>query len=227
MSLLGNLIRLVPLQLCELPYHVEFESSGTKGLVEQKQRLNSSIDDDASRISSLDPVKNLDESGRPKLALFLKEIVDEALKFVNDIVPSTFQEGAFKASKPAIAKVKPLNRNISCTELSKIPWSTFEIPRQISNGDLDSGEAWFARTSQHENRAGEGTASFEEFDWGLRVDHSEHEREYTPEIVDSYKVLDWDLETGADGLSIEKYSHIKMNSKCESVGSRGVCRRAF
>lgn len=202
MAPLGNLVRLSPLQLNELPFHAEFQSSGTGSLGEQYHNLDLSRDDNL-----------LDQGGRPRLVFFLKEVLEEALQFVNDTVPSTFREGGLKASQPATAKVKLLNRDISSTELSEIPWPASRIPRQPSKGDLESGEAWFARISRHENRAGEGTASFEELDWGLRVDHSEHERDYTPEVIDSYKVLDWDSETGVEGLSIDKYSQIRMNSK--------------
>lgn len=210
---LGNLIRLLPLQLTELPFHAEFQSSGTESLEEQNYNSNSSKDDNLGKSRSLDAVNVLDQNGRPRLLFFLKEVLDEALQFVNDTMPSTFREGGLKVSVPATAKVRLLGRDISSTELNQIPWSTSRIPRQISNGDLDSGEAWYARISQHENSAVDGSADFGEFDWGLRVDHSEHEREYTPEVIGSYKVLDWDSETGADGLSIDTYSHVKMNSK--------------
>ena len=47
---------------------------------------------------------------------------------------------------------------------------------------------------------GPGTANWVEFDHGLRLEHSEKERLYTPAVYDSYRVLDWDKEILADGL---------------------------
>ena len=55
-------------------------------------------------------------------------------------------------------------------------------------------ESWFARESLHENKAEEGTATWEEFDHGLRVDHSQHEKEYTPDVQDAHEIMNWDEE---------------------------------
>ena len=54
------------------------------------------------------------------------------------------------------------------------------------------GEAWFARRSKHEDKSEAGTASWAEFDAGLREQHSEHERDYTPGVMDAHKVCEWD-----------------------------------
>lgn len=61
---------------------------------------------------------------------------------------------------------------------------------------MDHGEAWFARRSRHPPRRETGTADWEEFDAGLRVEHSEKERMYTPDVYESYRVLDWAGELG-------------------------------
>jgi len=67
-----------------------------------------------------------------------------------------------------------------------------DIPKEARpGGDVDTVEAWFARTSIHENAAKDGTASWEEFDSGLRADHSQHEMDYTPGVRDAHRVLDW------------------------------------
>ena len=71
----------------------------------------------------------------------------------------------------------------------------------------------FARKSTHANKAEDGTATWEEFDNGLRVLHSEHERDYTPDVYDSHKVLDWDAETDALGEELGDYRDVKMSSK--------------
>ena len=70
----------------------------------------------------------------------------------------------------------------------------------------------FARKSTHVHKPETGTATWEEFDSGLRVQHSEHEREYTPDVFDSFKVLDWDAETDALGDELGEYRDVKMSS---------------
>ena len=70
----------------------------------------------------------------------------------------------------------------------------------------------FARKSTHVNKAENGTATWKEFDGGLRVQHSEHEREYTPDVFDSFKVSDWDREIDALGDELGEYKDVKMSS---------------
>ena len=83
----------------------------------------------------------------------------------------------------------------------------------------DSHETRFARKSTHTNKADTGTATWEEFDQGLRADHSEHEREYTPDVFDSFKVLDWDRETDAFGDELGDYQDVKMSSTFQRIPS--------
>ena len=49
------------------------------------------------------------------------------------------------------------------------------IARNWSNGRKPA-EAWFARRSRHANHSDEGTADLDEFDHGLRNDHSRNEQ---------------------------------------------------
>ena len=44
------------------------------------------------------------------------------------------------------------------------------------------------------------------------MQHSENEAEYTPDVFDSFKVLDWDQETNEFGGDIEEYDDVKMSS---------------
>lgn len=71
--------------------------------------------------------------------------------------------------------------------------------------------ARFARKSTHTNESKLGTASWDEFDAGLRVRHSEHEAEYTPDVYDCFKVLDWDQETDGFGGDVTEYGDVKMS----------------
>ena len=75
----------------------------------------------------------------------------------------------------------------------------------------------FARKSTHTSKSETGTATWEEFDGGLRVQHSEHEREYTPDVFDSFKVLDWDAETDTLGEELGEYRDVKMSSMSINV----------
>ena len=74
----------------------------------------------------------------------------------------------------------------------------------------------FARKSTHTNKSELGTASWDEFDAGLRVRHSEHEAEYTPDVYDCFKVLDWDQEINDFGGAIGEYGDVKMSSTFQS-----------
>lgn len=48
-----------------------------------------------------------------------------------------------------------------------------------------------ARQSEHVDSAAPGTASWSEFEAGLRVDHAEHEMGYTPSVAGVERLLEW------------------------------------
>lgn len=198
---LGNLVRLVPLHLRELPAHpaLTAQSSTGHGLPSGSQSRG-----DATSASS----------GRPQLLPFVKEILDQATSFVDDVLPRTFSELNEKRSTPAAAKVKVLKRELDAQELSQIPWATGKIPRKVTLPRESRGESWFARRSCHANQSQTGTASLAEFEQGLLDDHSAHEQQYTPNVSDARHVLDWDAETAFTGLGLgAPYSHVRMCSE--------------
>ena len=93
-----------------------------------------------------------------------------------------------KWSPPAKAPVTLFQHDLAADAIPKpsaIPITVSESP---------STEHWFARESLHENKAEEQTASWEEFDHGLRVDHSQHEMDYTPDVLDAHEIMNWDSE---------------------------------
>jgi hypothetical protein len=56
-------------------------------------------------------------------------------------------------------------------------------------------EHWFTRRSIHNcisSKLESGTASWEQFVFGLLHNHSKNEQEFTPNLFDAYKVVDWD-----------------------------------
>lgn len=91
-----------------------------------------------------------------------------------------------KPSPPSNAAVKLFAHDISAAELPKDTVAAAAAGNGV--------ESWFARESLHENKAASETASWEEFDHGLRVDHSRHEMEYTPGVQDAHEVMNWDEE---------------------------------
>lgn len=111
-------------------------------------------------------------------AKFAADALNEAHTFVTSYWPQKFTvKSKTKQSPPATALVELLVHDIPAAQLA--PHST-------------TPEAWCARTSIHENAAKAGTASWEEFDAGLRQDHSIHETDYTPDCLDAHTVLSWD-----------------------------------
>jgi hypothetical protein len=61
---------------------------------------------------------------------------------------------------------------------------------------LSGGEHWVARKSVHRDLSSRdtsspGNASWKEFIYGLRDDHSRHEQEFTPNLYDAHHVCDW------------------------------------
>ena len=261
MAPLGNFIRLIPLQLDELPshplletrFHNSFSIADRTTRTQARDNLHSSNDvsqhqSDAQGNDSLGPKDGynaptedpnpsnnnpgiiqdglhhpedrgslrsgiFDDTGRPNLIPFIKAILDEATNFVDITMPRTFFEGGLKSSSPSTAKVRLSRRTFTGTELSQVPWEKSTVPRKAPPGIMKSSEAWFARNSTHANRDLKGTASYSEFDFALRVDHSQHEREYTPDVFDDFKVLEWDLGSTPYELVIDKYRHITMGSE--------------
>lgn len=109
MAPLGNLVRLLPLHINELPAHPALES------------LISSASDHTQSAGSSPPAR-VQPSERPNLMNFIEEVLDQATVFLDDTLPATFKEGREKKSAPAISKVRQLSRNISRAEIDAIPW---------------------------------------------------------------------------------------------------------
>lgn len=121
MAPLGNLVRLLPLHINELPAHPALES-----LISASSERNKSADIIPSQVG------NADASERPNLISFMEEILDQATIFVDDTLPTTFKEGGLKKSAPATAKVRLLSRSISIAEIQAIPWinSSMYVPKE-------------------------------------------------------------------------------------------------
>jgi len=123
------------------------------------------------------------------LSEFVCEVLDEALAFSESAIPTTFQpKGSLKNSSPSTAKV------------------------QLLSSDVLKGEAWFARRSEHKDVPSEGTASYQEFENGLYYNHSVHEMDYTPDVFDACKVLDYQDQISQDE-SFRNWRAVEMESE--------------
>ncbi|KAK5111022.1 hypothetical protein LTR62_005397 [Meristemomyces frigidus] len=138
----------------------------------------------------------------PNIQEFVLAVLEEAEGFMSRYMTQTFKiKDRSKKSPPSTAPVELLSHEISASDIPK--------EARTSEGD-NSPEAWFARTSVHENVAKDGTASWEEFDQGLRANHSQHEMEYTPDVKDAHRILDWNNELGAVGRRVGTWEDVEM-----------------
>ncbi|KAJ5204157.1 uncharacterized protein N7498_005036 [Penicillium cinerascens] len=102
---------------------------------------------------------------------FVRTALREAVELL-DSIPSTFTtDPKPRASPPSQAKVNLLRR-----------WH---------NLDNKKPEFWVARQSEHVDASTKGTASWSEFEAGLRTDHAEHEMDYTPSVSGVERLLEW------------------------------------
>ena len=75
------------------------------------------------------------------------------------------------------------------TSLSESKPSTSQV--EVLSQDRDK-KTWFARRSKHNSVATQGSADWSEFDAALRVQHVLRQKEYTPEILDTFEVCAFD-----------------------------------
>jgi hypothetical protein len=125
---------------------------------------------------------------------FVATALREAIELLHSI-PSTFKtDPKPRASPPSQAKVKLL--------------------RGWRNSDKKQPEFWVARQSEHVDASDKGTASWSEFETGLRTDHAEHEMEYTPSVSGVERLLEWSGEevgeVEVDGIT---YKDVVFESK--------------
>lgn len=140
-------------------------------------------------------------SERPEIHAIAAAALEEGNAFMTTYLPHKFSvKSEGKWSPPSNAPVKLYSHDISSSELPKDT-----VAAAPSNGD---GESWFARESLHENKAADETASWSEFDNGLRVNHSQHEMEYTPSVEDAHEVLNWDEELEKKGRKIGEWEDV-------------------
>ncbi|CAK3982249.1 Hypothetical predicted protein [Lecanosticta acicola] len=133
----------------------------------------------------------------PSLKAFISTVLNEGNDFVTDYLPKAFKVKARnRAAPPSTAPVELLEHEISAHDLPE------------DGRTMGASETWFARESIHENAAQRGTASWEEFDSGLRADHSQHEMDYTPDVLDAHIVCDWKAELEQLGGAVDGWNDV-------------------
>jgi hypothetical protein len=163
---LSNLVRLAPLRLEDLPAHPDLlDTADTR-------------------------------TNRPDLATFVARVLDDGAAFLEPKeFGRTFKHQSTKSAPPAAAKVEVLTRNIEARDIEKVEWTNAGVGRRSQ--PETTGEYWVARKSIHrdvssKSPAEPGSASWDEFVFGLRDDHSQHECDFTPTLYDARRVLEWE-----------------------------------
>ncbi|KAE8378229.1 hypothetical protein BDV26DRAFT_262006 [Aspergillus bertholletiae] len=75
-------------------------------------------------------------------------------------------------------------------------------PVHVSSRTIRTGqkeEFWVCRNSIHQDVAVDGSASWEEFQSGLKENHTMNEMEYTPSVTGVERLLDWPREREIEG----------------------------
>lgn len=182
-TLLGQYLRMAPLSVAALPQHAAFDSA------ENKHLLDPSVE-------------------RPALHQFVRVVLDDAFRLIDRRL-ETFKLTGRKQSPPAEGDVCQLQQTVSVKELRTISRDPKLSPKGYQNWPR-AAEAWFARRSWHAEEMRAGTAEWDEFKFGLKDLHSEHEYEYTPDVYDAHEVLSWNDQL--KGLTITSYHGCEMRS---------------
>jgi hypothetical protein len=181
-------IRLDPaLQPSELPHHDSLAA------------LQQPPSDDTSASPPLPPPP-------PAPAAFAMALLGQARDFLQSSLPG-FAAKSSKRSPPSLAPVEVLQRTIVGGSGGGGGESNGDTPPPPASGAA-AKEYWVARRSKHGGKKEKGDATWEEFVAGLKENHSEHERDYTPGVKDAVKVCSW---SGLDG---EGWTGVEMAGKC-------------
>ena len=193
-SLSSTLLRLAPLQLHEIPAHPDLPIK-------------------TSRPSTLALPTESGNALQPDLLPFLTTLLNDGLDFLSlRSLETNFKHHSNKAAPPSANDVEVLLQSIPTGTLNGLPWAESGLERRGSSASTNGAQSkqkiqrakprdlqaehWFTRRSIHDNVSSKskekpGHASWEEFLFGLRDNHSKHEQDFTPTLFDARKVVDW------------------------------------
>lgn len=181
-----SLIRLSPLPFSSLPPHPALEPAEPQ-----------SADPDSSSSSS----SSRPQVQRPSLHTFLHSALTEATALLSSTAnPDTFKPYKKKKNKPrpsppSTAKVHLFTARLTPSSSSSSSDKQPNGERSKGKGKKGEDELWICRHSTHIDASDEpGTASWEEFEAGLRGAgrHSENEMAYTPSVSRVERLLEWE-----------------------------------
>jgi hypothetical protein len=137
----------------------------------------------------------------PPLLEFVTQLLREGAQFADATIPNEFQH----------VKIQHLPRSKG-GDVEVLTGGPGVDDPAANDG---RGEFWFCRRSRHtlikDGAPERGKASWEEFDDALFRDHSVKEGEYTPDIYDAHKILDWS--EGLNGQKIEDWYDVGLESE--------------
>ena len=216
----SNFIRLAPLQLGEVPIHASLPSSKTTNPPELLPFLQVLLDDGADFLSSASIVANFQQSSTkaalPSEAKVDVLVCDIAARELEQIVK--WEGGASKRITAEDHTGAAQHHGQKGEKQTYLRPGRSKPPSKV----LIGGEHWFARKSVHKDISSKdtgfpGNASWKEFIYGLRDNHSQHEQDFTPNLFDAHFVCDWnsqirDLEAQGKlvGNNGKKYSCVTM-----------------
>lgn len=140
---------------------------------------------------------SLATASRPDLAAFALALLDQGEHLLRpENFNIYFKHHSMKSSPPSNNEVEVLSTEVSASKLNSIHWDTDQVLRK-KPAQLED-EFWYARRSQHHNVPNKhnspGTASWDEFQFGILYDHSKHEMDFTPTVYDARPIIDWNTE---------------------------------
>lgn len=151
-------------------------------------------------------------NSRPELLPFALTLLDQGHALVQPKEFNLrFSHHSEKSSPPSNNEVEILSTSVPGSDLQQLPWDSPSLPR--SKPSQLSDEHWYARRSYHHNlsvKHNPGTASWQEFIYGLRDQHSKHEFDFTPTIFDARLICEWN-DTLNEGLTGSTYSSATMS----------------
>ncbi|CAI7573219.1 unnamed protein product [Penicillium manginii] len=115
---------------------------------------------------------------RPGARQVASTALQEALELLNSDLPTWEKDPKARRSSPAYAEIR-LSRK----------WRKYE--QTSESPSKRKPEFWVCRQSEHPDAAVAGSASWTEFEDGLRSEHAEHEMEYTPSVTGVERLLQW------------------------------------
>ncbi|KAL2413062.1 hypothetical protein ABEF95_003845 [Exophiala dermatitidis] len=212
---LSNLIRLAPLHITDLPYHPDLPGSGT-GTNPHTSTANSQPGTPKPCDLAPDP-----EYRSQYLSTFLTQLLSDGRAFLSPSTFSRrFKHHSSKKSPPAASPVEVLDWSVPASTLHKVQRSSSAPAQKVSSSTPTSSNAkgapsipvsrltppsstldpeyWVARRSIHRDISSKSTtqpghASWAEFVFGLRDNHSKNECEFTPGLYDARCVVDWSV----------------------------------